>query len=66
MASQKKQPEAVTAHALKEMESCISCSEQISSNDCPKSERHCGHHCNHTWDDKACCWCGAEEFDEIS
>jgi hypothetical protein len=28
--------------------------------ECPKSERECGHHCNHSWSHDKCCWCGTE------
>lgn len=27
---------------------------------CPKSERACGHHCNHSWSHDACCYCNTE------
>jgi hypothetical protein len=26
--------------------------------ECPLSKRRCGHHCNCTWTQDACCWCG--------
>lgn len=36
---------------------CASCGEEVPA-DCPKSERPCGHHCNHSWIHDECCWCG--------
>lgn len=24
---------------------------------CPKSEKECEHHCNHSWTHDSCCWC---------
>lgn len=33
-------------------------------NECPKSERPCGHHCNHSWTHDACDWCGQEWGEE--
>lgn len=27
---------------------------------CAKSERPCGHHCNHAWSHDKCCWCQQE------
>ena len=41
---------------------CGSCGddETCPPNECPKSERPCGHHCNHSWSHDGCCWCGAE------
>lgn len=44
-------------------EECTSCHEEMPIHECPKSERKCGHHCNHSWDQDKCCWCG-EEFGE--
>lgn len=38
---------------------CIACAGQPDDEPCTKSKRSCGHHCNHTWEDKPCCWCGA-------
>ena len=43
---------------------CSSCGEGIPKLECQKSERPCGHHCNHSWSDDECCWCGAE-FGEV-
>jgi len=42
---------------------CISCPENMPANECSKSERPCGHHCNHSWSHDVCHWCG-EEFGE--
>jgi hypothetical protein len=39
---------------------CISCGENAPKNECPKSKRDCGHHCNHSWSHDECCWCGKE------
>lgn len=25
---------------------------------CPKSKKPCGHHCDHEWTHDTCCWCG--------
>lgn len=42
---------------------CHSCGEQCCPpNECPKSKRSCGHHCNCSWTQDVCCWCG-EEFE---
>lgn len=27
---------------------------------CHKSQKSCGHHCNHSWSHDSCCWCSAE------
>lgn len=43
---------------------CITCEEtDFIDEACPKSERVCGHHCNHSWTHDECCWCG-KHFDE--
>jgi len=41
---------------------CLTCTEPGSGepNECPKSLRPCGHHCNHLWEQDCCHWCGAE------
>ena len=39
-------------------EDCVSCGEETPRDECPKSERPCGHHCNHSWSHDACDWCG--------
>ena len=39
---------------------CASCGEGISGGECAKSQRPCGHHCNHTWTHDTCDWCGTE------
>jgi hypothetical protein len=43
---------------------CLSCGEGLRKNDCPKSKRPCGHHCNHSWSHDACCWCGTNFGEE--
>lgn len=43
-------------------EDCCSCGEGMPREECPKSLRPCGHHCNHSWSHDSCCWCG-EEWD---
>lgn len=42
---------------------CDACGVGSPENECPKSMRGCGHHCNHSWSHDACCWC-ATEFGE--
>ena len=38
---------------------CDSCPEpDIEQDECPKSERLCGHHCNCSFEVDRCCWCG--------
>lgn len=37
---------------------CVSCGEEMPRGECQKSERPCGHHCNHSWSHDACDWCG--------
>lgn len=45
---------------------CSSCGEEGAEiNECPKSRRTCGHHCNCSWSQDECCWCG-KEFGEIN
>jgi hypothetical protein len=39
---------------------CLTCGEIEEPEVCQKSERKCGHHCNHTWTHHTCCWCGWE------
>jgi hypothetical protein len=43
-----------------EHDDCVSCGEEMPKNECPKSERPCGHHCNCSWVQDGCCWCGKE------
>jgi len=43
---------------------CVSCGEQMMRNECPNSKRECGHHCNCSWSQDKCCWCGMEWSDE--
>ena len=38
---------------------CTTCCEGFPENECPKSRRECGHHCNCSWEQDECCWCGA-------
>ena len=42
---------------------CLSCGEGDPPNECPKSQRPCGHHCNHIWTHDGCDWCGGEYLD---
>lgn len=44
-----------------EKQECFGCSEGDPINECPKSQRSCGHHCNHIWTHDHCHWCGLEE-----
>lgn len=37
---------------------CHSCEEELPRGECPKSTRECGHHCNHSWSQDTCHWCG--------
>ncbi len=43
---------------------CLSCAEGMSRDECPESKRPCGHHCDCSWDQDECCWCGAT-FGEV-
>lgn len=41
---------------------CLSCAEEIPEGECPEcpnSKRPCGHHCDCSWVQDECCWCGA-------
>ena len=51
--------EALESTAAAESSECGSCGESP-RDECPKSKRPCGHHCNHVWIHDACDWCGAE------
>ena len=44
---------------------CDSCDQEpeIKKHECFKSKRSCGHHCNCSWTQDECCWCG-EKFGE--
>jgi hypothetical protein len=42
-----------------ESDDCLSCGENPDEK-CPRSQRSCGHHCNHSWTHDACDWCGVE------
>lgn len=44
--------------AARKVEDCASCGELTPWNECPKSQRSCGHHCNHSWEQDICHWCG--------
>lgn len=47
------------ARALDEV--CDTCNEdgsEIADQECPRSPRDCGHHCNHSWSHDECHWCG--------
>lgn len=44
-----------------EKQECFGCSEGDPINECPSSQRSCGHHCNHIWTHDHCHWCGLEE-----
>lgn len=50
---------------MTDLNECLSCGEGPPEGECPNSERACGHHCNHSWTDDYCHWCGAY-FDEVS
>lgn len=40
---------------------CITCAEGTGEPyECPQSLRQCGHHCNHSWSQDICHWCGEE------
>lgn len=73
----------ITAEEIKELEgggvvddlvvpaeatpSCLTCDEDCDDDVCVKSQRTCGHHCNHWWTHDVCCWCGKElDVDEES
>jgi len=44
---------------------CVSCGEDMPLNECTNSKRECGHHCNHSWEQDECCWCG-KKFGEYN
>lgn len=39
-------------------DACLSCGEGLERGECPKGQRPCGHHCNHSWTHDMCDWCG--------
>jgi hypothetical protein len=42
-------------------DNCFTCGEgSYPENECPKSKRPCGHHCNCSWTQDECCWCGVQ------
>lgn len=49
-----------------EGDDCASCGEEMPRNECPKSKRPCGHHCNHAWTHDVCDWCGQEFGEETT
>jgi hypothetical protein len=51
-------------HGADAVDDCNSCAEEMPEGDCSKSQRPCGHHCNHSWTHDACCWCGQEWGEE--
>lgn len=58
----KRKAELITREQVYDPE-CCTCTERLPLNDCPESHRPCGHHCDCSWTQDACCWCG-EEFGE--
>jgi hypothetical protein len=46
--------------ALNAIDDCLTCSEGMAEGECPKSKRTCGHHCNCSWIQDCCHWCGIE------
>lgn len=45
---------------ISDEDECLSCPEEMPRNECPKSKRRCGHHCNCSWIHDRCHWCGVE------
>lgn len=43
---------------------CLSCGEKMPVNECEHSRRPCGHHCDRSWTQDICHWCGME-FGEV-
>lgn len=43
---------------------CMTCSERLPKDECPKALRGCGHHCNCSWETDECCWCGTKMGDK--
>lgn len=39
---------------------CVSCGMPPDQLTCSRSKRPCGHHCNCSWTQDVCHWCGAE------
>ncbi len=46
-------------HGLPE-EECFTCPEGLPEGECERSLRPCGHHCNHSWEQDLCHWCGTK------
>ena len=44
---------------------CSSCCEELPEKECHASRRDCGHHCNCSWIQDRCCWCGEEFGEEV-
>lgn len=45
------------------LDECMTCtdgSEADKADKCPNSKRECGHHCDCSWSQDKCCWCGKE------
>lgn len=51
---------AIESEATRRAGLCATCSEPDGGLTCAQSRRSCGHHCNHSWTDDACHWCGVE------
>jgi hypothetical protein len=45
------------------VEDCEGCGNGMPADECRLSPRFCGHHCDCSWDQDHCCFCG-EEFGE--
>lgn len=53
-------------HLCSTEDECLSCAQGIRGESrCPESNRDCGHHCNCSWEQDHCHWCG-EQFGENS
>lgn len=50
------------------LDECFTCAEDpeghLYRDECPASKRPCGHHCNCSWIQDCCHWCGAESDDD--
>lgn len=44
---------------LGQFDGCLSCGEGMPAGECPSSKRPCGHHCDCSWTQDVCDWCGA-------
>lgn len=55
-----RQPDtAAPLHVVGDCESCGGNPDALEQ-ECPASPRKCGHHCNHSWTQDRCHWCGQE------